>query len=393
MSGLRFGLSLSMQGRGGKAWRDYDLFETGSGFLYDFSRADTLFQEATGTTPAGVDQNVGLALDISKSDGRGIVNRLIQTEDLSVNAWSKLNYSATSDTVTTTGGGGNIFQTVSVVAGTSYTFSFYARRGTATEAKYSIFDVTNAADIVAATTYYSAINGVSDTRVEVAFTAPPGCTSARVYVMRDNGSSGTTFVRRMQFEMGASASVYQKNTTTVGGSGNHASQATSGARPVLKAGGLTRYDGSDDNLLTTLVPSAAMTLAFKGKITSASKGIISSRTASTDAVELAINASGNLIANVGSGVLTGASDIRGITGIGILVFDASTTELYWNGSQVDSDARAGSVNTTVPFRVGCRNTSGTGSLFADADIYQALAINRALTPAEVLKLNNYWMSH
>ena len=390
MSGLRFGLSLSMQGRGGKAWKPSDIFLPGdNGFLYDFSLADTLFQEATGITPAGVDQNVGLALDVSKWGGKTLAQVLAGQPELVTNGdfsagttgWTVNDIGATLAVVggelelTADAGAKGAMQQIVIPANTTVRLRVgKVRLGTSASGLLRIDTIAGSWAIVPGS------NPLTLT----------GSNQAWETICR-TGAAGITI--NIYLRAGAAGTCYLDDVSIKEIPGNHASQATSGARPVLKAGGLTRYDGSDDNLLTTLVPSAAMTLAFKGKITSASKGIISSRTASTDAVELAINASGNLIANVGSGVLTGASDIRGITGIGILVFDASTTELYWNGSQVDSDARAGSVNTTVPFRVGCRNTSGTGSLFADADIYQALAINRALTPAEVLKLNNYWMSH
>jgi len=78
-SGIGFGL----YGKRGYRWHDYSLFLPGdNGFLYDFSRADTLFQEATGTTPAGVDQNVGLALDISKWGGKTLVQVLAAQPEL-----------------------------------------------------------------------------------------------------------------------------------------------------------------------------------------------------------------------------------------------------------------------------------------------------------------------
>ena len=365
MSGLRFGLSLSMQGRGGKAWKPSDLFETGSGFLYDFSRADTLFQEATGITPAAVDQNVGLALDISKWGGKTLVQVLAVQPELRDGGTTGVVGSATAASYNAGSGAGTITRVD--VSNQSYVdFNSSAN-------KWYFVDIQNGgpASLV-----------IKDT---------PG---GAVLMSVTSGSRLSGYVRpSTKLVIASSAGTVNFTLHSVKEiPGNHASQATSGARPVLKAGGLTRYDGSDDNLLTTLVPSAAMTLAFKGKVTSASKGIISSRTTSTDAVELAINASGNLIGNVGSATSAGTSDIRGVTGVGVLVFDASTSKLYWNGSQIDSGPRSGSVNTTVPFRIGCRNTSGTGSIFADADIYQALAINRALTPSEVLKLTNAWSS-
>jgi len=372
MSGLRFGLSLSMQGRGGKAWKPSDLFETGSGFLYDFSRADALFQEAMGITPAGVDQNVGLALDVSKWGGKTLAQVLAGQPELVTNG------TFDSDTAWTKGTGWSISGGKASIDGSNGATSYLAA-------------IASPTYVVGRTYRLSFDYSLSSGRFR--FNPAGGTTSAFV------GAGSGTFSTYVVASSTSGLSIQAIDAGTIGWvdnisvkeiPGNHASQGTSGARPVIKAGGLTRHDGSDDNLLTTLVPSAAMTLAFKGKVTSASKGIISSRTTSTDAVELAINASGNLIGNVGSATSAGTSDIRGVTGVGVLVFDASTSKLYWNGSQIDSGPRSGSVNTTVPFRIGCRNTSGTGSIFADADIYKILAINRALTPAEIVKLTNAW---
>ena len=360
--GLTFGRS--------RGFNPYDLFLPGdNGFLYDFSRADTLFQEATGTTPTGVDQNVGLALDISKWGGKTLAQVLAGQPDLIApldltSGWTPngtaVVVAPNSFSASTNSG---ITKNLGLTTGKTYRCDIvYAKSDAST---VFVCYNNNAASGTAASSNMAAASG----RSTIFFVA-----TSPHFFMRINGSATVTV-----------SSISVKEIP-----GNHASQGTSGARPVMKAGGLTRYDGSDDNLLTTLVPSAAMTLAFKGKVTSASKGIISSRTTSTDAVELAINASGNLIGNVGSATSAGTSDIRGVTGVGVLVFDASTSKLYWNGSQIDSGPRSGSVNTTVPFRIGCRNTSGTGSIFADADIYKILAINRALTPAEIVKLTNAW---
>lgn len=57
---------------------------------------------------------------------------------------------ATADTVTCDGtGGGGLFQTITVSASTTYTWSFFAKLGTlsASDYKFAVYDVTNAAFI------------------------------------------------------------------------------------------------------------------------------------------------------------------------------------------------------------------------------------------------------
>ncbi|WP_292503202.1 LamG-like jellyroll fold domain-containing protein [Mesorhizobium sp.] len=170
-------------------------------------------------------------------------------------------------------------------------------------------------------------------------------------------------------------------------------QATADSRPAWKNPNFLRFDGVADNLLTTHVPAAAGSLAVKARVTSASKGLICSRGTASTAAELLVNSSGFIGGSVGtqtSTTINGGVDVRGLLGVYILTWDAVNSLLYRNGVLVNTTPRAGTVNTTIPFRIGARNDNGTAALFADADIYHALAINRVLTPAEVTKLTTGW---
>jgi hypothetical protein len=113
--------------------------------------------------------------------------------------------SFTASTLNTTQVAHNIKQTVTVTASTTYTFSFYAKRGTATNASYSVFNESGGTNIVPSTSYYSQINSTTWTRVQVTFTTPVGCTSVSVYPMRDSGQLGTTFVWGCQLQLGNTA--------------------------------------------------------------------------------------------------------------------------------------------------------------------------------------------
>ncbi|TIN09787.1 LamG-like jellyroll fold domain-containing protein [Mesorhizobium sp.] len=170
-------------------------------------------------------------------------------------------------------------------------------------------------------------------------------------------------------------------------------QATAGSRPAWTDGGSLTFDGVADNLLTTLNPSASGSIAFRGIVTSASKVVISARTSAANAVEMLTNSSGFLGASVGSqnsATYHGGVDIRGQLGVNVLTWDATTVKLYRDGVQVYSGARAAAIPTTIPYRIGARNDNGTPTTFADAGVYQALALNRVMTPDEIAGLTEYW---
>lgn len=91
-------------------------------------------------------------------------------------------------------------QGIPVSSSTSYVFSFYAKRGTATDAKFSVYDASHPQNIIAPTSYYSQINSSGFTRISVPFTTFSNTTSINVYVERDNSALGTLIVTGAQLE-------------------------------------------------------------------------------------------------------------------------------------------------------------------------------------------------
>lgn len=154
-------------------------------------------------------------------------NLLTKTEDFSDAVWgSEINLTTTSntaiapdgtltaDTITTTAVTHAKFQVFTCVPNTQYTFSFYAKRGTMTDAKYSVYDLTGASNIVAATSYYSAINAGTFSRVSITFTTPANCISCRVYPLRDSGVIGTIHMWGADVRLGLSGHYQRVNTKT-----------------------------------------------------------------------------------------------------------------------------------------------------------------------------------
>jgi hypothetical protein len=95
----------------------------------------------------------------------------------------------------------------SVVASTTYTFSFYVKQGTNTENYLAVRD-QNAEVFIDTDVAYTASSS-EWTRVEHTFTTPAGCTSIRLYPQRySSGGQGTTHIWGMQLEAGDFATSY-----------------------------------------------------------------------------------------------------------------------------------------------------------------------------------------
>jgi hypothetical protein len=113
--------------------------------------------------------------------------------------------------------GGHFFrQNINAVPGGVYTFSFYAKRGTASDLAYSVYDITNGANIIAPTSYYSQTNSSEWSRIYVTFTVPAGCTLVGCYPTRDGGATGTFYLWGAMVNIGSTAKPYQPTTDRLG---------------------------------------------------------------------------------------------------------------------------------------------------------------------------------
>ena len=113
-------------------------------------------------------------------------NGAIASEATLVNAGSKaakLTAGASSNTT--------VHQDVTVTAGATYTLKFYTRGDGTNGGKYSLYDVSNSANIVAVTN--TGVTGTTYTLVNVPFTAPGGCTTVRVTLGCPVAESGIAY--------------------------------------------------------------------------------------------------------------------------------------------------------------------------------------------------------
>ena len=231
---MRIGVGLSipeLSTRGGR-FSPASLFTSGVvGAWYDPSDYSSLFQDSAGTTAVtAVEQPVGLMLD--KSQGLAGTQQINDPSfDSGITGWGAQfpgadvtfawNSSLKSMTVTRTGAGltGRPTYPISVVSGTWYKITIITNAAGVTNA--AAFSVTDAAN-------GTIISGFNPQSVSTQTTVKYGVAT----------STGTAYVG---FWCNTSSSVDILSVEITAVAGNHASQATTASRPVLRA----RY-----NLLT-----------------------------------------------------------------------------------------------------------------------------------------------
>jgi len=130
----------------------------------------------------------------------GKTNLCLRSDDFNVSPWTKNaamtvtanaqvapDGTTTADTINNSASGANfLLQTVSVTAGASYVFSFYAKKGSASSLIARIRNET-ASTIFLVLDYSSLVSTSSWTRISIPFTAPAGCTSVALRIRNDDG--------------------------------------------------------------------------------------------------------------------------------------------------------------------------------------------------------------
>lgn len=175
--------------------------------------------------------------------------------------------------------------------------------------------------------------------------------------------------------------------------GRHGIQSSATLQGKRQAGGVCRYDGADDNHLTTfLAQNGAMTLLYHGTIDaviSATQMFLGASGASANRCWLAVTTAGFIAAGVGSessATIVGTTDVRGKTIVAALTFDGSTVKLllHVDGATTEeySAAQASTPTTSIPFRIGGYNNNGTAAGFAKVDAKSLKAAHKAMTLAE-----------
>ena len=368
-----------------------------------------------GHSPSIVLNGLVLALDAGnpKSYGDNTENLLLYSEQFDNAAWAKINTSVsantttapdgtlTADTVTIASGSHVLNQSVSVTQNTQYTFSFYVKRGTATNLSYSVYNVTAGSNIVAPTSYYSQTSATDWVRISLTFTTPAGCTSIAVYPFRDGAAIGTAFVWGAQLESGSSVGPYYATTTTaktrgttwtdLSGGGNNGT-LTNGPTYSTANGGSIVFDGVNDYVSTSYAPTFNdFTVIVWFKSTS---NFDYSRIIDKDYVNgMWIGRNGGIANSWGGGVLEGTSPFgRFITlqdgdwHMIASIRQGTKHTIYGDGitNNISGTVSSAPLSATA-FKIG---TTLENSNFAQQNIAQVSVYNRALTAAEVAQNYN-----
>lgn len=366
----------------GGAFTALDLFRNGeTGFWFDFSKTDRTWQESTGQTIADDDSEVvGLALE--QWGGKTYAERLasqptiISNGDFATGDLTGWNNGCTGTATITVSGGGARFLGTDGSNRALMTKSFATVVGRVYRMSWTRTVASGSLTIrVGTSSGGSEYGAVLDSALGVHFVAT--ATTSWTTWLTNNGGGDITVDDVEVKELGGAAR-----------------QATSGNRPQRKTGGLLRFDGTNDSLLTGRVPSSAGSIFAKVAVpasVSATRAIIGGSIGAS-ACFLAVNSSGIACAGIGGHsetTIKGGADLRSTTAIIGVTWNGTTVALYVNGAVAYSAAQSGTVGSD-PLRLGATNNGGTAADFWPSDIYQAITRNSVLTPAEVQNLTNYW---
>jgi hypothetical protein len=189
-----------------------------------FNRLDNLIGQLSTDVSSGDFTTLTAQTEVLKGTGQNFftysqtfTNAIWLSANTSVTANTTVapNGTVTASTLTVTASLASLFkQNVTVIAGQTYTFSFYVLRGTATDMRYSVYNNTASAEIIVSTSYYASTNSTTWSRISVTFTTPAGCTNIGVYPNRDSLGTGNFYLWGAQLEVGPTTNTYIPTTAT-----------------------------------------------------------------------------------------------------------------------------------------------------------------------------------
>jgi hypothetical protein len=375
---------------GGLSWGSFTAGLTADQVLdIDFGQTDRHWQEATAQTlSASAGDNIGFASDSAAWTGNSYAQVLASQPELTTNGeftsdisgWSSVGGNSTAwvagamqitaDAVTS----GGRWQDITV--STRYIRHSVRCRRLSGSSSTVVWFIPRTGGFASPNTQIGVTSG-SYVDVSITNLREAAATGARVYLQTINGNS--------VFEI--------DSVSTKALPGNHGTQSSPSLQGKRQAGGVCRYDGIDDQHLTTfLAQNGAMTLLYHGTIDAtiaATQMFLGASGSAANRCWLAVTTAGFIAAGVGSESTTtivGTTDVRNKTIVAALTFDGSTVKLFLrvDGAATEeySAAQASTPTTTIPFRVGGYNNNGTAAGFAKVDAKSLKAAHKAMTFSE-----------
>ena len=189
--------------------------DNGNGDL-DITRSTT----ATRVNPSGLIETVAInEPQIDYTDGCGSfwvesisTNIHLYSEELDNAAYTKSDVTVSANAVTspdgttnadeceTTTNSAQMYQTISLATATTYTWSFYVKRGTMTDVGQQIFNMDGDGEYGTSGSYYSQTTASGWTRVSFTFTTGIQGGTTRFYPINASGVSGTIYLWGFQLE-------------------------------------------------------------------------------------------------------------------------------------------------------------------------------------------------
>jgi len=242
-------------------------------------------------------------------------------------------------------------QQITVTASTVYTWSFWVARGTATDLKWSAYNITAAANIVAETSYY-AQTSVNWTRVQFTFTTPVGCTSVYIYTQR-NGSAGTYYAWGGQLEAVAFATSYIPTAAaaTVNRAQDFLAFGPTGGLPFNgydQTQGAFIWEG-DSAHINGVSPFECLLSISDGT--------------ANNLLQLALNSNGTIsfvviVAGVMQASITSAAMTLGVRFRVLVLWRLNQFEMWINGVKIGATDVSGTVPVVTLMRLGAQHNGG-----------------------------------
>ena len=305
-------------------------------------------------------------------------NLLTWSEQFDNAAWSKSNVTITANNTTSPDGtqnadlstataGGELLQGVVLSTSTSYTFSFYVKKGTASDAKYRVYNFDAGVNVVAPTSYISQTSTSDWVRVVVSFTTGATGTNYGIYLL-DQTSAGTMYFYGAQVEASSYPTSYIPTTSA---------SATRVADACSKTG-ISSLIGQTEGVMF-------VDWNFTGNYDVSGILAIQLITGGSFAY-IYINSSGSLIFELWDNGFQQSIMTSTIGAIGrkkmAFAYKQNDFAAYMNGTQLATDT-SGTVGAMGSLYVGGGNTSNYA---INGGINQAILFKTRLTNAELVSL-------